>query len=44
MQLSGIGVGRAIATGPVRRMPDPLPEPSESESPADPVAEIARTR
>jgi phosphotransferase system enzyme I (PtsI) len=25
-------------------MPDPLPEPSESESPADPVAEIARTR
>ncbi|WP_375388169.1 phosphoenolpyruvate--protein phosphotransferase [uncultured Amnibacterium sp.] len=44
MQLSGIGVGRAIATGPVRRMPDPLPEPSEAERPADPDAEVARTR
>ncbi|MBX3093820.1 MAG: phosphoenolpyruvate--protein phosphotransferase [Cryobacterium sp.] len=27
-ELSGIGVGRGIATGPVLRMPDPLPEPS----------------
>jgi phosphoenolpyruvate-protein phosphotransferase (PTS system enzyme I) len=44
MQLSGIGVGRAIATGPVRRMPDPLPEPSEADSPADKDAEVARTR
>lgn len=44
MRLSGIGVGRALATGPVRRMPDPLPEPPESESPADTAAEIARTR
>jgi len=44
MRLSGIGVGRALATGPVRRMPDPLPEPPEGESPADKDAEIARTR
>ena len=44
MVLSGIGVGRALATGPVRRMPDPLPEPSEAESPADKDVEIARTR
>lgn len=27
-ELSGIGVGRGVATGPVLRMPDPLPEPS----------------
>jgi phosphotransferase system enzyme I (PtsI) len=44
MALSGIGVGRALATGPIRRMPDPLPEPPEGESPADQDAEIARTR
>ncbi|WP_375405242.1 phosphoenolpyruvate--protein phosphotransferase [uncultured Amnibacterium sp.] len=44
MRLSGIGVGRALATGPVRRMPDPLPEPPEGESPADTTAEIARTK
>ena len=44
MRLSGIGVGRAVATGPVRRMPDPLPEPSEHETVADVDAEIARTR
>ena len=44
MRLNGIGVGRAIATGPVRRMPDPLPEPPEGESPADRDAEVARTR
>lgn len=44
MRLTGIGVGRAIATGPVRRMPDPLPEPDEHETVADPDAEVARTR
>jgi phosphoenolpyruvate-protein phosphotransferase (PTS system enzyme I) len=45
MQLKGIGVGRAVAVGPVRRMPDPLPEPPESASPAGDVdAEVARTR
>lgn len=44
MSLRGIGVGRALATGPVRRMPDPLPEPSEQESPADADAEIVRAK
>ena len=44
MRLSGIGVGRAIAVGPVKRMPDPLPEPSESATHAGEDAEIARTR
>ncbi len=44
MRLSGIGVGRAVATGPVRRMPDPLPEPPEHETVADQDAEVARTR
>ncbi|GAA2749960.1 phosphoenolpyruvate--protein phosphotransferase [Amnibacterium kyonggiense] len=44
MALNGIGVGRALATGPVRRMPDPLPEPPEGERPDDLDAEVARTR
>src|SRR3954469_9727146 len=45
MQLKGTGVGRAIAVGPVRRMPDPLPEPPENASPSGDVAsEVARTR
>ena len=44
MRLSGIGVGRAIAVGPVKRMPDPLPEPSESATHSDADAEVARTR
>ncbi|MDH2443124.1 phosphoenolpyruvate--protein phosphotransferase [Amnibacterium sp. CER49] len=44
MRLTGIGVGRALAVGPVRRMPDPLPEPPEGATVADPEAEIARTR
>lgn len=30
MKLSGIGIGRGIATGPIRRMPDPLGEPTDS--------------
>ncbi len=44
MRLSGTGVGRALATGPIRRMPDPLPEPPERETAGDADAEIARTR
>ena len=44
MRLNGIGVGRSIATGPVKRMPDPLPEPPEHETHAGADAEIARTR
>ena len=30
--LTGIGVGRGIVVGDVRRMPDPLPEPSQVNS------------
>ena len=45
MQLQGIGVGRAVAVGPVRRMPDPLPEPPEGTTPGGDVdSEIGRTR
>jgi phosphotransferase system enzyme I (PtsI) len=44
MRLTGTGVGRAVAVGPVRRMPDPLPEPPEHAVNADVDAEVARTR
>jgi len=44
MRLTGIGVGRTVAVGPVKRMPDPLPEPSESATHGGADAEIARTR
>jgi phosphotransferase system enzyme I (PtsI) len=30
--LSGIGIGRGLAVGPVLRMPDPLPEPTDAAS------------
>ncbi|HEY0258878.1 MAG TPA: phosphoenolpyruvate--protein phosphotransferase [Lacisediminihabitans sp.] len=30
MDLHGIGVGRGVATGPILRMPDPLPEPEQT--------------
>ncbi|UCR90408.1 phosphoenolpyruvate--protein phosphotransferase [Mycetocola spongiae] len=30
MRLQGVGVGRGVVTGPVLRMPEPLPEPSDS--------------
>ncbi|WP_207454640.1 phosphoenolpyruvate--protein phosphotransferase [Desertivibrio insolitus] len=29
MELTGVGVGRGVAVGPILRMPDPLPEPAE---------------
>ncbi|MEO6944186.1 MAG: phosphoenolpyruvate--protein phosphotransferase [Lacisediminihabitans sp.] len=32
MQLQGVGIGRGLAVGPVLRMPDPLPEPSDARS------------
>jgi phosphotransferase system enzyme I (PtsI) len=37
MNLQGVGIGRGLAIGPVLRMPDPLPEPSDASSttPAD---------
>ncbi len=44
MQLQGIGVGRGVAVGPVRRMPDPLPEPDDSPLVGDSVLEFDRVR
>ncbi len=32
MQLQGVGIGRGLAFGPVLRMPEPLPEPSDAPS------------
>ncbi|WP_395639855.1 phosphoenolpyruvate--protein phosphotransferase [Pseudolysinimonas sp.] len=40
--LSGIGVGRGLAVGPVLRMPDPLPEPPTTQSTLGPDAEKER--
>lgn len=42
MELHGVGVGRGIAVGPIRRMPDPLPAPERGEHAGDAVAEYAR--
>ena len=42
-ELSGIGVGRGIAAGPVRRMPDPLPVPDEKPYTGDVDAAVAAT-
>ena len=41
-QLTGVGIGRGLAIGPVIRMPDPLPEPSDEASSADPATETQR--
>ncbi|MBC7761928.1 MAG: phosphoenolpyruvate--protein phosphotransferase [Candidatus Saccharibacteria bacterium] len=41
MDLHGIGVGRGVAVGPILRMPDPLPEPTDSPRSADAEAELA---
>lgn len=40
--LTGIGVGRGLVVGDVRRMPDPLPEPAQTNSTLGPDAELAR--
>ncbi len=40
--LTGIGVGRGLAVGPVLRMPDPLPEPATTPSTLGPDAEKER--
>ena len=42
MDLHGIGVGRGVAVGPVLRMPDSLPEPSDASRTADAAEELAR--
>ena len=40
--LQGVGIGRGLAIGPVLRMPDPLPEPSDVPSALTPDAEKVR--
>ncbi|MET0989342.1 MAG: phosphoenolpyruvate--protein phosphotransferase [Glaciihabitans sp.] len=42
MNLQGVGIGRGLAIGPVLRMPDPLPEPSDASSTAPADAEKVR--
>ena len=41
MDLHGVGVGRGIAVGPILRMPDPLPEPTDDRHTGDAAAEYA---
>lgn len=41
MQLHGVGVGRGVAVGIIRRMPDPLPEPLVALHAGDAAAELA---
>jgi phosphoenolpyruvate-protein phosphotransferase (PTS system enzyme I) len=40
MELHGVGVGRGVVVGTVRRMPDPLPEPADLPFRGDPVREF----
>jgi len=40
--LTGIGVGRGLVVGDVRRMPDPLPEPPQTNSTLGVEAELGR--
>jgi len=42
VELTGIGVGRGVAAGPVLRMPEPLAEPADVTRITDAEAEIAR--
>ncbi|WP_301182705.1 phosphoenolpyruvate-utilizing N-terminal domain-containing protein, partial [Clavibacter michiganensis] len=42
VRITGIGVGHGVATGPVIRMPDPLPEPGTEPFAGDAEAEVAR--
>lgn len=43
-ELSGIGIGRGLVVGDVRRMPDPLPEPPMALSSLTPDAELLRAQ
>ncbi len=42
VHLKGIGIGRQLAVGPVLRMPDPLPAPSDTMSELTPELERSR--
>ena len=41
-KLTGTGVGRGVAAGPVLRMPDPLQEPLDAVRTADATSEVSR--
>ena len=41
MLLTGVGVGRGVAVGPILRMPDPLPDPADTPRAGDADAEFA---
>lgn len=40
--VTGIGIGRGLVVGDVRRMPDPLPEPAQTTSTLSPDEELVR--
>ena len=40
MLLTGVGVGRGVAVGPILRMPDPLPDPADTPRVGDADAEF----
>lgn len=40
-ELTGVGIGRGVAAGPVLRMPEPLAEPHDTERTTDAEVEIA---
>nr|WP_022901504.1 phosphoenolpyruvate--protein phosphotransferase [Humibacter albus] len=42
IQITGIGVGHGVAVGPALRMPDPIGEPEDVASPAEPDDEYHR--
>jgi phosphoenolpyruvate-protein phosphotransferase (PTS system enzyme I) len=43
-QLRGVGIGLGVAQGPVARMAEPLPAPSDAPSTLDAAAETSRVR
>lgn len=43
-ELRGVGIGLGVAQGPVARMADPLPAPSDVPSTLTPAEELARVR
>jgi phosphotransferase system enzyme I (PtsI) len=42
LTLQGVGIGRGLAVGPILRMPEPLPEPTDASSTIGPDAEKSR--
>ena len=40
--LTGVGIGRGLAVGPILRMPEPLPEPTDEPSTVGGDAEKVR--